>query len=352
MAEETRAIAPAAQQPAHPPPTAEAVAAPPLSPAVLEDSRRAGRGTAPVRAAAIQRLQQSVGNHAVGRLIQRRASSAPAAPLGRPPISVQRHPVEEQDDELAPPVPVQATRSGAPDRPVQRNGDGPTTTAPPTTPAVTPPAVLDAPSTDLSRLDTIKNGIKNTTNGATALQTLTDKAVVIVFGTAGAGSFFASGANKITLNPGKTNVDLGFTLVHEANHAAYFHSKKTANTAKGLKDLSRDAYVNKMIEEETESTVRQIETKVELEVAAGGTLTGASTQAGERSYKKAYKAKYDADKAAGKTEEEAKAAARAAGAAEVKKDFEEGITIKTSTTHESYKIYYGKAWDKSHTPAP
>lgn len=71
-----------------------------LSPTLLGDSRLAGRGSGPVRTALVQRMQTTVGNRAVRRLIQRGTATA-------------RRPLQREPDAPAP-----AAEAAAPDEEV------------------------------------------------------------------------------------------------------------------------------------------------------------------------------------------------------------------------------------------
>lgn len=77
---------PAEQRAPDPTPAPDALPAP--APALLGSPRLPGRGNGPVRAAVVQRLQQTVGNRAARRLVQRRAAPAGAGPQA--PVPVQR----------------------------------------------------------------------------------------------------------------------------------------------------------------------------------------------------------------------------------------------------------------------
>ncbi len=52
--------------------------------ALVGDTRLTGRGNAPVRTAALQRMQQTAGNRAVQRIIQRQSATAPPTPVPTP----------------------------------------------------------------------------------------------------------------------------------------------------------------------------------------------------------------------------------------------------------------------------
>jgi len=317
---------------------------------------------APMYASAVQRMQQSYGNRATRAFVQRtRAGDVP----------VQRHPVEEglKQEEEEKPIPVQKMPAGARGAgfvAVQReDGDdkkattdagttGATATADSTAKtgegAAATTASTPAPltPTDPKRIDNAKELCKKTSGGQHAVDVIDTNKVTVGFGTSGGGAFFSASANKITLDPASSDPDQAFTLVHEATHAEYSFGKKTANTVEDIAKLSKEDYVKKMLDEETEATALQIELKIDLEAIPGQSLTGATGQAGEKSYRKGYKEEFDKAKAASKTDAEAKEAGKKGGRVLVRKDFQEGLTIVTSTTGEAYSVYYGKAWDKAH----
>jgi hypothetical protein len=309
----------------------------------------------PVYASAVQRMQQTYGNRATRAFVQRsRAGTVP----------VQRHPVEEgkKDEEEEKPGPVlkmPAGNRGAGLVAVQRDGDEDkattgtgTTGATATTGSSGASATTTTPApltpTDPKRIDNAKDLCKKTTGGQHAVDVIDTNKVAVAFGTSGGGAFFSASANKITLDPADSDPDQAFTLVHEATHAEYSHSGKTANTGALIVSLSKEDYVKKMLDEETEATALQIELKIDLEAIPGQSLTGATEQAGEKSYRKGYKEEFDKAKAASKTDAEAKEAGKKGGRVLVRKDFQEGLTIVTSTTGEAYSVYYGKAWDNAH----
>src|SRR5579859_4227914 len=85
MAEDLSHIIHDPPQATHTPPTAEPAGvdlrpAAPVAPGLVGDLRLAGRGNGPVRAAGIHQLQQTAGNRAAARIVQRRAAGPAAAP--------------------------------------------------------------------------------------------------------------------------------------------------------------------------------------------------------------------------------------------------------------------------------
>lgn len=198
---------------------------------------------------------------------------------------------------------------------------------------------------EANRLENIKNYVKKTPQGTHAIEVVDKYKVGAIF-TDGPGSVFDPNDNTIKMDKNRSDLDLSFTFVHESNHAEYANKKMQADV---MTD-TREAYVDKMLSEETEGQALSILAKMDIEANPGDIdMSKATERAGESSFKKGYKKGYDDAKAAKKSEDEAKTAGIAAGKILLRKDFDEGITIVTSNTHESYKVYYGKEWDKRHT---
>jgi hypothetical protein len=106
------------QQHRHQPPTpvsapgvsAEALAlpVPTVSFGMLGDPRLSGRGNGPVRAAVVQRMQQSFGNRATGRMIQRMVNSRPLVAVQRDDDDEEEQNADQQDNadlQAIPPAP-------------------------------------------------------------------------------------------------------------------------------------------------------------------------------------------------------------------------------------------------------
>lgn len=179
--------------------------------------------------------------------------------------------------------------------------------------------------------------------GREALETITKYGVKVSFVSKG-GGVFSSEENTIVLDASWSLKDNALTIVHEANHARYYHEGKSGNAR--IDTLSRPDYINTMIEEEAEGVVREIEAKADFK-AAGVKVPGADRL--ERIYEAAARTAMAAAKRKDKaiSDDDLQARGREAGKNAVIREFKSGRVI-TSNTLEPYTVYYGKGWDKAH----
>jgi hypothetical protein len=185
------------------------------------------------------------------------------------------------------------------------------------------------------RWQTIETLLKQSALGTIALDRKTEYSVGVEY-QAGTGSFYDSGANKMTLDTTETAEESALTFVHEINHAHWHHKGLGAD----VQTMTREAYVQKMLDEEVEGTVLSIEAKGEI-VAAGATITATFPLESE------YRTAYDAAKAAGQGTEDC----RKAGLERVMLGFKNGEVV-TSNNGQSYPDYYGDYWDTVHPSTP
>lgn len=192
----------------------------------------------------------------------------------------------------------------------------------------------------------LKAVLKKTAYGTTAVKRK-DKYKVAVGFQAGGGSYFDPSINKTMIDNTSSLANQATVFVHEMNHAWYFHENKGAD----IVSLGRAAYVDAMLGEETTGTVAQIRNDTQQ---ANNKVKGAGRSLGDTNvnYWKAYnaalkKAKKDHPKW---TPKQWTKAADAAGWKRVRESFGNGEVI-TSTTGETYEVYYGNAWDAAH-PTP
>lgn len=214
---------------------------------------------------------------------------------------------------------------------------------PPASPAPPAPAPSPAPTPDFAKeLEAAKKLMKDTPEGAAIVKFLEDKKIPIEYD--GSDGSFWNGT-KIVLRF-NTAEALALELVHEANHAKQSKEGKTADINKD----SREDYVKKMLAEEVQGTVNSIELKLAL-VKKGKKIS--ATYPLEAQYVAAYKKAVAALKKSnpGATEAELDAAGRKAGSDAVKKGFDTGKVV-TSTSNQKYSDYYGKEWDKKHPKTP
>jgi hypothetical protein len=156
--------------------------------------------------------------------------------------------------------------------------------------------------------------------------------------------FFDPDSNTMFLNSDHDAARSALDFIHELYHAKTHNEKTTPD----VQSLSRQDYVNKMLEEEAEGTVRSIEGKMQLE----GTKTkvrGAVFPL-ESEYRTAFKAAADKAKVDDPkiVQDELNRIGRDAGKKRVLDGFKNGEVVVSGST-QPYPDYYGKEWDKRHT---
>lgn len=163
----------------------------------------------------------------------------------------------------------------------------------------------------------------------------------------GTGSFFDGASNTITLDTSEGSMDQALTFVHEMGHAEYHHEGRTAD----INALGRQDYIDGMLDEEVDGTVRSIEAERELREA--GYDTGGAQFPLQSDYHQAYNQAVTNTQAAnaGATPEQLNAAGRQAGRQRVEDGFRNGEVV-TSNTNAPYPDYYGDAWDGAHPGGP
>lgn len=166
---------------------------------------------------------------------------------------------------------------------------------------------------------------------------------------AGTGSFHQGG--RIYINRSLSIDAAALTLIHEAQHADTFKSGRAAN----ISSLGRSAYVARMIADEAEAVVRQIEGAVPM-IARGANIAGSAITPGliDR-YRAAFYRKRDELETADPSLTRAQINARCrthARDTEVTSWFHDG-TFVTSTggaANVTYSQHYGAQWDAVHNP--
>ncbi len=202
--------------------------------------------------------------------------------------------------------------------------------------------VADKIEVDKKKFEEIKKVLNTLPTGKEALKIMEDYKVGVKFAE-GVGSYYEESSNAMVIDSKESSADAALTFVHEMNHAKYHHTGISADA----KTLTREKYVEKMVEEEAEGTVKSIEGEIELEGAKAAAAKASFPL--DKQYREAYKAAADAAKAKNPkiSEVELKKLGREAGKKRVIKGFMDGEVV-TSTTKEPYKDYYGKYWDKVH----
>lgn len=162
----------------------------------------------------------------------------------------------------------------------------------------------------------------------------------------GEGSTFDGDTNTTNLDPSEDPTTSALTFVHEMQHAEEYHEGTTGNA----QTQTRDEFVNEMIQEEVDGTVRSIEARNEL--AENGTDVSNAHFPLENEYQQAHDQAIADARAANPnlSDEEAAAIGRAAGRQRVEDGFRNGEVV-TSNNNQPYTDYYGNSWD-SQQPAP
>ena len=189
----------------------------------------------------------------------------------------------------------------------------------------------------------IRTLLHGSPTGQEALAIFDDNSVNVRFAS-GEGSYFDPATNTMTLDTGETPMESALTFVHEMGHAEYHHNGTGADI-----NGPRDDYVNGMVAEEADGTVRSIQAQQELENA--GYDAGSTSFPLQNQYENAYDQAVANEQAANPnaTPEHLDAVGRQAGADRVEQGFHNG-EVQTSNTGDSYPDYYGGAHDDYHAP--
>jgi hypothetical protein len=137
--------------------------------------------------------------------------------------------------------------------------------------------------------------------------------VKIAYETSARGSYYAHATKTIHIGAGLSAARRATTLIHEVHHA---QNPTTPDVMK----LNREDFINAAIDEDVDAQVLAIEANRELQRGR----SGVANIPGQAAYEKG-------------------------GRAALRQAYVEG-RVRTSTTRETYRDYYGKAWDKAHTP--
>lgn len=174
----------------------------------------------------------------------------------------------------------------------------------------------------------------STERGREILQWLADNGVEVIFDPSATGAYYDPALNTIVMGP--DNQGAG-TFVHEYNHALYAATGQTVNGQ--ATSVTREEYVNGMLDEETAGVVLAIVAVGEFSDAGHG-----ATYLHEQTYWNAHDQGRQDALDAGLSQAEADAAARDAGFQAIRQLFVDG-TLVTSTTNQTYEDYYGSHWD-------
>lgn len=193
-----------------------------------------------------------------------------------------------------------------------------------------------------SRITAMRGTLGNSAQGRRALEIYDRYGVNPTFRN-GEGSTFDSTTNSTNLDPSEDSTTSALTFVHEMQHAQEHHE----GTSGDIQNQSRNDYVNEMLQEEVDGTVRSIEARNEL--AQNGTDVTNAHFPLENEYQQAYDQAVANARASNPniSNAEADAIGRQAGRQRVDDGFRNGEVV-TSNTNQSYPDYYGNAWDGQH----
>ncbi len=190
-----------------------------------------------------------------------------------------------------------------------------------------------------ARITAMRGTLANSEQGRHALEVYDRYGVTSSF-RPGEGSTYDGGANNMNLNPAEDPTTSALTFVHEMNHAEAGNEHTTGDAA----NQSRGDFVNTMVNEETEGTVRSIEARNEL--AQSGTDVSNSHFPLENQYQQAHDQAIADARAANPnmSDAEAEQIGRDAGRQRVRQGFDNGEVV-TSNNNQPYPQYYGNSWD-------
>ncbi|WP_143118377.1 MULTISPECIES: ImmA/IrrE family metallo-endopeptidase [Actinomadura] len=220
------------------------------------------------------------------------------------------------------------------------DGDGP---GPEPSPSPGPPVPQPPPPKPSKEQTETESVLNETQLGRDALKWVKDHGVRVVY-RAGGGSYYDGDANVFYVDTNQTPEERANTFVHEVNHAEHRDDPD-------IDDLSREDFIDKSIDEETEGTVEAIQNNQQLQRNRGGNSPDTLLQ---QEYEDAYndavrrenaaraKAQRPPLDAAGE-----KAVGEKAGRERVKQAFVNGEVV-SSVDGNKYADNYGKAWDDAH----
>jgi hypothetical protein len=224
----------------------------------------------------------------------------------------------------------------------------PTVTRPPQTVPPTPspgPPVSTPPAPPVPPDQAETEAVLNETQlGRDALKWVHDHGVRVVY-RKGGGSYYDGDDNVFYVDTDQSPEERANTFVHEVNHAEHRDDPD-------IDDLSRDDFIDKSIDEETEGTVEAIQNNQQLQHNRSNRQVPDTLLQTE--YEDAYnRAIADENKARAKnqrpplTPEEARRIGEDAGRRRVKEAFVNGEVV-ASTDGDTYTENYGEAWDDAH----
>ncbi len=196
------------------------------------------------------------------------------------------------------------------------------------------------------RISAMRRTLANSQQGRHALEVYDRYNIQPTFNP-GQGSFFDGSTNTMNLDPTENATTSALTFTHEMNHG----EAGNEHTSGDVQNQSRNDYVNTMLNEETDGTVRSIEARNEL--AKQGVDVSNSHFPLENQYQQAHdQAVRDArTNNPNISDQDAEAIGRQAGRDRVRQGFDNGEVVPSTSTGQTYPQYYGGDWD-GHHPSP
>ena len=220
------------------------------------------------------------------------------------------------------------------------NGPPPTTLPSPS--ALPPPKAPPTPPPPREQVET-ERALNETQLGRDALKWVRDHNVRVVY-RRGGGSYYSDGDNTFYLDTNQPPEEIANVFVHEVNHAEHRNDPN-------VKKLSRQEFIDRSIDEETEGTVEAIQNNQQLQRNRGRGVPDTLLQT---AYEDAYRNAVDAEnKARAKmslpplSPEGEREIGEKAGRQRVKDAFKNGEVV-SSVDGNTYSDNYGEAWDDAH----
>jgi hypothetical protein len=165
---------------------------------------------------------------------------------------------------------------------------------------------------------------------------------------------------QVTNNPGGTVFNPGTNTVNAANDATSFvhemgHAQRLHDgTRPDINALSRADYLDQKLQEDANNERRAYEAEQQMNSVPGATQENHNTTT-RTNYQNAYNAERARLQAAepGISDEELNRRSHDAAEAAILQDYRDG-NVNTGNTRppQSYRDYYGGAWDRAHPPPP
>jgi hypothetical protein len=159
--------------------------------------------------------------------------------------------------------------------------------------------------------------------------------------------FFDPSNETIYVSTNWGEQDRAFTVIHEATHAEYHVTGRTANDGRQISRLPRSEYVDRRLDEEVEAKIREIVARQEMRRAC---VRVHATYGFDVVYRKAYE-KAVATAAGPLSTAAKKEIGQRAGRKAVKDRYGSG-RVKSSRTGETYAESFGAFWDRVNKKRP